>query len=310
MNLKTILLLPFVLYHCGSSPEKPIVNVYNTKLADTQVIDPQKSDTYIPKEDISYLTPDSSIVDDIPAYDVSQSYDVPEVIPADVNITDIKATDVPDLPDLPLLEDLLTDSDAVDITEDINPTCGYTNNFNSIDDLTNLVVQAGSWKWTDGYALQDKVKMATNAYFNVGQFTDFEASVRVKMLDLDVTTGVDSYSDLVFRYNPESQTGYTLKFGNIDGHGSSNLPADIDFYVVIGDFEKEDLASAKLEGFNPYGEWQELKIKVVGPLLEAYFNGVKVTEITDQKYAAGYIGLATNNAQTQFDDVNVVCNTK
>jgi hypothetical protein len=57
----------------------------------------------------------------------------------------------------------------------------------------------------------------------------------------------------------------------------------------------------------PSGQWQELKVKVVGNLFRGFLDGRLVAEVTDDSYGAGKVGLWTKaDSVTCFDSVRVI----
>jgi hypothetical protein len=54
------------------------------------------------------------------------------------------------------------------------------------------------------------------------------------------------------------------------------------------------------------GEWQDLRVEVVGSQFRGFLNGNLVVEVADDAYAAGRPGLWTKaDSVTCFDDVQV-----
>ena len=59
------------------------------------------------------------------------------------------------------------------------------------------------------------------------------------------------------------------------------------------------------------GQWQELRLEIVGDRLRGSLNGQLVVEATDSTYKAGRVGLWTKaDSVTCFDDVVVTPGTK
>jgi len=54
----------------------------------------------------------------------------------------------------------------------------------------------------------------------------------------------------------------------------------------------------------PSGQWQELRLEIVGNRLRGFYNGQLLVEAVDDTFAAGKVGLWTKaDSQTCFDDV-------
>jgi hypothetical protein len=53
------------------------------------------------------------------------------------------------------------------------------------------------------------------------------------------------------------------------------------------------------------GTWYTLRLEIIGTTLNAYLDGVLKTTVSDSTIASGGVGLGTQNASAEFDDVRV-----
>jgi hypothetical protein len=105
---------------------------------------------------------------------------------------------------------------------------------------------------------------------------------------------VDQAAGLIFRVQ-DADNYYILRANALEGN--------VNFYKYASgrrSLLKEGSASVRS------GEWQELRVEVVGNYMSGFLNGEPVVEVADDAYAAGRVGLWTKaDSVTCFDDTAV-----
>ena len=122
-------------------------------------------------------------------------------------------------------------------------------------------------------------------------YTDLVATVRFK----SVSGKDDQAAGIIFRVQDKGNY-YILR---------ANALEDNVIFFRYGSGSRTTLkeGSAKV----PSGQWQELKLEVVGNRFRGFLNGQLVVETTDDVFKAGGIGLWTKaDSVTYFDDFRVI----
>ena len=119
-------------------------------------------------------------------------------------------------------------------------------------------------------------------------FTDVSVLVRFK----PISGRVDQAAGIIFRI--QDQDNYYILRANA-------LEDNVNFYKYAGG-QRSGIkdASAKVVS----GQWQELRVEIVGNRMRGFLNGQLVNEATDDSYKAGKVGLWTKaDSLTCFDNV-------
>ncbi len=121
-------------------------------------------------------------------------------------------------------------------------------------------------------------------------YGDLVASVRFK----PVSGREDQAAGLIFRVQ-DKHNYYILR--------ANALENNVNFYIYAsGKRSSLKGSSAKVAS----GQWQELKVEVIGNLFCGFLNGATVVEATDDSYKAGRVGLWTKaDSVTCFDNIQV-----
>lgn len=194
-------------------------------------------------------------------------------------------------------------------TEDIGPSPCYQNNFNNESDLSNLVKQNGVWSLNPNGYLQQTEFMEGGwrmAYLDMGNFDNFEATIRVRMIETDIY-GIDQHTGLLFRYTKTGENGYDENLDKgyileIEKANGTNLD------LTLEDVNKTRLFTVTMDGFVPgeqYNTWYELKVKAVGNKITAYFEGQEMFSLQNDLYSSGKIGFGSHATESHFDDLEV-----
>lgn len=119
-------------------------------------------------------------------------------------------------------------------------------------------------------------------------YTDVSLSARVK----PIAGKEDRAAGLIARV--QDRDNYNILRANA-------LENSVNLYRYVGgkrDVIKEGKATV------PSGQWQELRLEIVGNRLRGFYNGQLLVEAVDDTFAAGKVGLWTKaDSQTCFDDV-------
>jgi hypothetical protein len=121
-----------------------------------------------------------------------------------------------------------------------------------------------------------------------GVYTDVEMSVRFKPL----SGQEDQAAGIIFRVQ-DRDNYYILR--------ANALENNVMFFLYAsGKRSILKRSSANV----PSGQWQELKVEVVGNRFRGFLDGKQVIEVTDDSYRAGKVGLWTKaDSVTCFDSV-------
>jgi Domain of Unknown Function (DUF1080) len=121
-------------------------------------------------------------------------------------------------------------------------------------------------------------------------YGDLVASVRFK----PVSGREDQAAGIIFRVQDKSNY-YILR--------ANALENNVNFYIYAGG-KRSSLTGSPAKVAK--GEWQELKVEVVGNQLRGFLNGALVVEADDDAYKVGRVGLWTKaDSVTCFDNVQV-----
>ncbi len=172
----------------------------------------------------------------------------------------------------------------------VNPNC-YSNDFNSGEQLDDLVIQSGQWSINPEGFLQLRTEDEGEwkvTYVNDQNRDNLEATVNMRMFDsINPTAGVSSnHSGLLFRYTPESNNGYLLQLEH------SNRDT-VEF--SLDDFGNNRLQSVTLDCGEigcGYRQWYTLNVVAVGNQITASLNGEEKFTIVDNEHQTGKIGFA------------------
>ena len=141
-----------------------------------------------------------------------------------------------------------------------------------------------------------------NALCQVGN-TEFPAlalgagiygDVTVTMRFKPISGNVDQAAGIIARV--QDQGNYYIIRANV-------LETNVNLYKYAGG-RRNGIKDGSVKVAN--GQWQELRLEVVGDRLRGFLNGQLVVEATDATYKAGRVGLWTKaDSVTCFDDVAV-----
>lgn len=122
-------------------------------------------------------------------------------------------------------------------------------------------------------------------------FTDVAVSVRFK----PISGRVDQAAGIIFRIQ-DKDNYYILR--------ANALEDNVNFYkYASGQRNGIKEASGKIVS----GQWQELRVEIVGNRMRGLLNGQLVNEATDDSYKAGKVGLWTKaDSVTCFDNVQIL----
>jgi hypothetical protein len=119
-------------------------------------------------------------------------------------------------------------------------------------------------------------------------YADVVLSARFK----PISGRTDQAAGLIFRVQ-DMGNYYILRANALEGN--------VNFYKYAGG-RRSGLKESKV--VVPSGQWQELRVEVVGNRFRGFVDGQQVVEATDHSYHAGQIGLWTKaDSVTCFDDV-------
>jgi hypothetical protein len=121
-------------------------------------------------------------------------------------------------------------------------------------------------------------------------YTDVSVSTRFK----PISGGIDRAAGIIFRVEDENNY-YILRANALENN------VDIRKYV---DGRRITLKITSIEVLA--GQWQELRVEVVGSQIQGFLNGELVVETSDDTFQSGKVGLWTKaDSVTCFDDVEV-----
>lgn len=123
-----------------------------------------------------------------------------------------------------------------------------------------------------------------------GVYGDVTITVRFK----PISGNVDQAAGIIARV--QDQGNYYIIRANV-------LETNVNLYRYAGG-RRSGIKDGSVKVTN--GQWQELRLEVVGDRLRGFLNGQLVVEATDTTYKAGRVGLWTKaDSVTCFDDVVV-----
>jgi hypothetical protein len=122
-------------------------------------------------------------------------------------------------------------------------------------------------------------------------YTDIEASVRFK----PISGQEDQAAGIIFRVQ-DGDNYYIFR--------ANALENNVIFFLYASG-RRSILKRSSVSV--PAGQWQELKVEVVGNRFRGFLDGRLVAEVSDDSYLAGRVGLWTKaDSVTCFDDVRVI----
>jgi hypothetical protein len=123
-----------------------------------------------------------------------------------------------------------------------------------------------------------------------GVYGDLTVTMRFK----PISGNVDQAAGIIARV--QDQGNYYIIRANV-------LETNVNLYKYAGG-RRSGIKDGSVKVTN--GQWQELRLEVVGDRLRGFLNGQLVVEATDATYKAGRVGLWTKaDSVTCFDDVVV-----
>jgi hypothetical protein len=123
-----------------------------------------------------------------------------------------------------------------------------------------------------------------------GVYGDLTVTMRFK----PISGNVDQAAGIIARV--QDQGNYYIIRANV-------LETNVNLYKYAGG-RRSGIKDGNVKVAN--GQWQELRLEVVGDRLRGFLNGQLVVEATDATYKAGRVGLWTKaDSVTCFDDVVV-----
>ena len=123
-----------------------------------------------------------------------------------------------------------------------------------------------------------------------GVYGDLTVTMRFK----PISGSVDQAAGIIARV--QDQSNYYIIRANV-------LETNVNLYKYAGG-RRSGLKDGGVKVTN--GQWQELRLEVVGDRLRGFLNGQLVVEATEPTYKAGRVGLWTKaDSVTCFDDVVV-----
>jgi len=158
------------------------------------------------------------------------------------------------------------------------------------------IPKAATWKVEKGELINDdKISHAGMIVSDIGTVSDFdiEADIKINKEYLDARTtwaGFHLRSDMPL-YEPLWANGYLVI---LYPHGA-----------VTALCMNSEMKIGALFPPSPKGEFNNLRVKMTGPLMEIYVNDKKVLEHEDKKYAAGGISLVNYGNEAVFDNVRL-----
>ncbi len=121
-------------------------------------------------------------------------------------------------------------------------------------------------------------------------YTDVSVSTRFK----PISGSIDRAAGIIFHVQDENNY-YILRANALEDN------VDIRKYV---NGRRSTLKTGSVEVLS--GQWQELRVEVVGSRIQGFLNGQLVVETSDDTFTSGKVGLWTKaDSVTCFDDVEV-----
>ena len=122
-----------------------------------------------------------------------------------------------------------------------------------------------------------------------GPYSDVDVSVRFN----PISGREDASGGIVFRFS-EGQY-YVVRANALEDN----------FRLYYYDQRRYQLATAKVKP-PALGQWHNLRVIAVGPLIQAYLNGQLLLDHQDSRFKGGQIGLWTkSDSVTAFDDLEI-----
>lgn len=150
-----------------------------------------------------------------------------------------------------------------------------------------VVVEGGDWSLENGVLVGRNGRNWTTNPENTGSWLRSTKSYADFELELDYAISPGGNSGVMFRSaadkNP-SFTGYELQI--TDCHGKQLNEHNSGIYAVAG---------ARRDVFNPGGEWNHARIRVVGHQITIQVNGETIVEHTGDRRLEGYVGLQNHD---------------
>ncbi len=158
------------------------------------------------------------------------------------------------------------------------------------------IPKAATWKVVNGELVNDdKISHAGMIVSDIGAVSDFdiEADIKINKEYLNAKTtwaGFHLRSDMPL-YEPLWANGYLVI---LYPHGA-----------VTALCMNAEMKLGSLFPPSPKGEFNKLRVKMTGPLMEIFVNDKKVLEHRDEKYATGGISLVNYGNEAVFDNVRL-----
>ena len=122
-------------------------------------------------------------------------------------------------------------------------------------------------------------------------YTDLEMSIRFK----PVAGRDDQAAGIIFRVQ-DRDNYYILR---------ANALEDNVIFFIYASGKRTSIKESEVKV--PSGQWQELRVEVIGNKFRGFLNGQLVVEASDDNYKAGRVGLWTKaDSVTCFDNVRVI----